>query len=144
MSEFRDQSFAARFGAMGDETELKFEELHNGGFVRFGLNRPPVAVQLLPSVVRYAPDYLTSSGFIECQGVGRDRILKLKIEKALALQRWHEMWPLRMFVWDTKKQLHYYLDWAPLWKRVHTYPIEVFSEGKPYWAINIDQEVADA
>lgn len=143
MGEFRDQSFAARFGAMGDETEAKFEEIHDGGFVRFGLNRPPVAVQLLPPFVRYAPDYLTSSGFVECQGVGRDRLLKLKVEKALALQRWHETFDVRLFVWDTKKQQHHYLDWAPLWKTIHQYPIATFSEGKPYWAINID-EATDA
>lgn len=138
MGEFREQAFAARLGAMGDQAEQAFEAVHDGGFVRFGLNRPPVAVQLLPMMVRYTPDYLTSSGFVEVQGVGRDRIVKLKIEKAVALQQWHAIFNLRLFVWDSKRSEHHYFDWESLWPRLSTMPIGHFSEGKPYWELNID------
>jgi len=143
VGEFREQSFAARLGAMGDQAEQAFEQVHDGGFVRFGLNRPPVAVQQLPTMVRYTPDYLTSSGFVEVQGVGRDRIVKLKIEKAVALQQWHSIFNLRLFVFDSKRSEHHYLDWGPLWQRLPAMPIGHFSEGKPYWELNIDQVTGD-
>lgn len=144
MGEFRDQSFNARLGAMGDEAEQRFEQLYENGFVRFGLNRPPVAVQMLPPMIRYTPDYLTSQGFVECQGVGRDRTLKLKIDKGLALQRWHEMFALRLFVWDSKKQVSHLIDWEPLWAALPSFPISTFTEGKPYWAVPIDRVTTDA
>lgn len=143
MGEFREQSFAARLEAMGDRAEQAFEQIHDGGFVRFGLNRPPVAVQQLPTMVRYTPDYLTSSGFVEVQGVGRDRIVKLKIEKAVALQQWHSIFNLRLFVWDSKRNKHHYLNWGELWVRLPAMPIGHFSEGKPYWELNIDQVTGD-
>jgi hypothetical protein len=138
MNQFRNQSFAARMGAMGDEAEFAFESAHQGGFVRFGLNRPPVAVQQLPPQIRYTPDYLTSSGFVEVQGVGRDRIAKIKIEKAVALQQWHSIFNLEMFIWDSKTKTHRYLPWAELWPTLPSLPIAFFPEGKPYWELNID------
>ena len=135
---FSNQSFQARMGAMGDEAEGKFEELHTSGFVRFGLNRPPVKVQMLPSFIRYTPDYLTSHGFVEVQGVGRDRKTKIKIDKAIALQQWHQLFKLQLFIWDSKKQEAKYIDWEWLWPQLASMPIKHFVEGKPYWEVNID------
>lgn len=128
---------------MGDQAEQAFENVYDGGFVRFGLNRPPVAVQQLPTMIRYTPDYLTSSGFVEVQGVGRDRIVKLKIEKAFALQQWHAIFNLRLFVWDSKRSQHHFFEWDQLWTVLPSMPVGHFSEGKPYWELNIDA-VGDA
>lgn len=128
-------------GSMGDEAETKFEELHPSGFVRFGLNRPPISMGMLPPSIRYTPDYLTSHGLVEVQGVGRDRILKLKIDKAMALQQWHQMFKLQMFVWDTTRQEAKYMDWETLWGLLPSMPIDHFPEGKPYWQLNVDQHL---
>jgi hypothetical protein len=138
MGQFRNQSFAARMGAMGDEAEAAFEAAHQGGFVRFGLNRPPVAVQQLPTLIRYTPDYLTSKGFVEVQGLGSDRIAKIKIEKAVALQQWHSIFDLELFLWDSKRNVHRYLPWSELWPILPSLSIAHFPEGKPYWELNID------
>lgn len=139
MTQFHQQSFAARFGAMGDEAEAKFEETHSSGWVRFGLNRPPLSMQMLPPLIRYTPDYLTSHGLVEVQGVGRDRQLKLKIEKSIALQQWHQHFSLRLFVWDSKKEETHYIEWSELWPKLQSQPIERFPEGKAYWAVDIDE-----
>lgn len=142
MTQFKDQSWNARFGAMGDEAEAKFEEVHEGGWVRHGLNRPPLSMSKLPPFVRYAPDYLTTShGYVEVQGVGRDRLLKLKVEKAIELQRWHGLFMLTLFVWDSKKKRHTYVPWNEVWSTVPSMPVNVFPEGKAYWEINIDAPV---
>lgn len=144
MSQFRNQSFAARFGAMGDEAEGKFEELYGAAHVRFGLNRPPVSMKKLPPFIRYQPDYLTSNGLMEVQGVGKDRKLKVKIEKALALQQWHQMFNLTMWVWDTTHSRFAEWPWEQLWQALPTMPIDYFPEGKPYWSIDVDQHLFEA
>lgn len=141
MTHFRDQSFNSRFGAMGDEAEGKFEELYDGKYVRYGLNRPPVSMAMLTPKIRYTPDYLTSHGLVEVQGVGNDRKLKLKIEKALALQQWHTDMPLRFFIWDSKLKRHAMLEWPSLWSTLPAMPTAFFPEGKAYWEINVDTYV---
>lgn len=140
-SDFHKQSFSSRYSAMGDEAEGVFEELNTGKFVRYGLNRPPVAMNMLTPFVRYTPDYLTSKGFVEVQGVGKDRKLKLKIEKAIALQAWHEKFRLLFFVWDSLKKESGYIDWPDMWNILPTMPTAVFPEGKIYWEIDIDEHI---
>lgn len=144
MSQFKDQAWTARFGAMGDEAESKFEEVHDGGWVRYGLCRPPVQMSKLPTFLRYTPDYLTSNGLVEVQGVGRDRLLKLKVEKALELQQWHNIFGLTLFMWDSKRKDHAYLPWPTVWGWLPTMPMNTFPEGKTYWEIDVDKWVWDA
>lgn len=136
---FHEQQFTQRIHKMGDEAEARFESEYENGWERFGLNRPNVNVSMLPVMVRHAPDYVTSHGFVEVMGVGRDRILKLKIDKALALQQWHQIFPVRLFVWDSKKKKTRILEWTELWPSLPNYPIEQFAEGKAYWAVNVDE-----
>lgn len=138
MSQFNQQDFSQRFGAMGDEAEGVFEQTHAGKYVRYGLNRPPVNVSMLPPFIRYTPDYLTSHNLVEVQGVGKDRKLKLKIDKAIVLHEWNKQFPLQFFVWDTTLKEATYIDWMNLWKILPTMPIEFFPEGKPYWSIDVD------
>lgn len=136
---FHKKDWNSRFAAMGDEAETQFEETYENGWARFGLNRPNVKVGMLPPMIRHAPDYLTSHGFVEAMGVGRDRILKLKIDKALAIQQWHQIFPVRMFLWDSKKKESRMLEWEELWPILPTFPIEHFPEGKAYWAVPVER-----
>ena len=78
---FKDGTWAQRFGALGDEAEQVFERVARYGWVRYGLNRPPLQMHRLPARIRYTPDYLMSNKFIEVQGLGRDQKLKLKLDK---------------------------------------------------------------
>jgi len=100
---FKDQSFATRFSAMGDEAEQIFEAWAASTdlkFVRYGLNRPPIAMHKLPARLRYTPDYLTSGHLIEVQGFGQDQICKLKIDKWMSLHYWNTVHPVNLFIWD--------------------------------------------
>jgi hypothetical protein len=141
MAQFHQQSFSARFGAMGDEAEGVFEGLNEGKFVRYGLNRPPVNMAMLTPFIRYTPDYLVSRGLVEVQGVGKDRKLKLKIDKALALQQWSTHFDLLFFIWDTTLKRSGYVQWKDLWAVLPTMPIKHFPEGKPYWEIDVDNHI---
>ena len=140
MSQFNQQDFGQRFGAMGDEAEGVFEQTHQGKYVRYGLNRPPVSMSMIPPFIRYTPDYLTSYGLVEVQGVGKDRKLKLKLDKAEALNEWHNQFKLTFFVWDTTQKQSTYIEWPDLFAILQDMPIETFPEGKQYWSINVDEK----
>lgn len=137
MNAFKDLPWEARFGSMGDEAEQKFEEVYPKGWVRWGLNRPPVKVSALPPKIRYAPDYLTSDGFIEVMGVGKDQILKVKLEKHLCLWQWHHEMPTQIFVWDSENKRYTYIAVPDLHDIVRI--LESFPEGKPYWAVQLEE-----
>lgn len=138
---FHEQSFANRFRSMGDEAEGVFEQKHEGKFVRYGLNRPPVSMQWMTAKIRYTPDYLTSRALVEVMGVGNDRILKLKSEKAYALQQWHTDMDLELFLWDSKLKESKSVAWPAIWDVLPDLPMNVFPEGKQYWEINVDTHI---
>lgn len=102
---FKDRGWNARFEQLGDEAEGIFEEVATQqlklGYVRYGLNRPPIQMSRLPARIRYSPDYLMSAKFVEVQGFGRDQLLKLKIDKWMSLHFWNSIHPVELFAWDT-------------------------------------------
>lgn len=126
---FKDQGWAHRFKAMGDEAEGIFEEVWPTSWERFGLARPAVQVSGLPPFVRYTPDYLTSSALVEVQGFGSDQRFKLKVDKWMALHTWLLHMPVRLFVWDSKNKR--YGDF-PIEALDPAVPIKRFPEGNPY------------
>lgn len=143
MGDFHKQSFEARYGAMGDEAEAIFEEVHEKGWVRWGLNRPPIQVSALTTKIRYAPDYLTSDGFIEVMGVGRDQTLKLKIEKLLCLLQWHQEMDTRLFIWDSTNKRYCYVSIPDLVSQLGIAKLGKFPEGKATWDFPIEELAAE-
>ena len=92
---------------MGDAAEAKFVESVEGKCERWGINRPVgVSVPHLPARVRAAPDYLTNDALVECMGVGRKRILQVKLEKWGVMRWWNDLMPVRVFVWDSYAKRH--------------------------------------
>lgn len=138
MAGFRDRPFSARIGAMGDQAEQIFERVYDHGWVRFGLNRPPIAVHRLPKQLRYSPDYLTTHGFLEVQGFGRDQQFKLKMDKAWALQWWNELHPVDLFAYDSKNDRFGFAPLADVLDVAQSSPVKQFREGNQYWSIRSD------
>lgn len=137
---FHKGDFAQRFTAMGDEAEAKFEEycVDNGvGYIRFGLSRPPLKMSMLPARVRYTPDYLTSQAFVEVQGLGRDQIFKLKVEKMNCLYWWNGAHPVRLFLWDSAHQRSTLLELADIQQALHheEASLQQFHDSGPYFAV---------
>lgn len=113
MSSFKNQGWSARFGAMGDQAEAQFEAWASSqgiGYVRFGLDRPPVHVPSLPVFIRYTPDYLTAKAFYEVQGFGRDQLLKVKTEKLNALDTWDTHHDVKLFTFDATNDRSWIVD----------------------------------
>lgn len=107
MSNFSDKPWGARYAAMGDASEQKFEESVDGKCERFGLNRPEgVHVPTLPERVRSAPDYIQTSPlrFVECKGLGRAQKLSVKLATLGSLHWWNGLMPVDVFVWDSHRK----------------------------------------
>lgn len=101
---FHTQTFANRLGAMGDQAEQAFEDVWPTTWLRFGLNRPPIKVSSLPEFLRYTPDYMSGENMIEVQGIGREGVLKLKVEKYCALKSWDLIHPTLLFIFDSRRK----------------------------------------
>ena len=108
-AQFANQPFNKRIEGMGDLAEGVFEEWCGVNYVRFGLNRPPLAMWKLPLRIRHTPDYLTSDYLVEVQGFGRKQVVHMK----------QLMFPI--------KKLRPLVDKAEVRK---------FPEGNEYYAIN--------
>lgn len=146
---FKDQSFSDRFADMGDQAEGHFElyatDVLRLGFVRYGLNRPPIQMHTLPKRIAYTPDYLMSNKLVEVQGLGRDQTFKLKFDKWNSLRWWNDFQRdtfsgVFMYVWDShkKRECMFHLNMLDdlMGKGLGT--IDKFAEGKPYIAFYAD------
>lgn len=145
MSQFKDRDWNARFNDLGDEAEGRFErycvEELGVNFVRFGLNRPPLQMGMLPARIRYTPDYLLSSRFVEVQGLGRDQRFKMKFDKLGALHWWNDIQGSKfhgvdIYVWDSHHQRETIFPLAHLDELIEDAGTkDSFPEGKPFWSV---------
>ena len=147
---FASQSWTKRYEAMGDQAEAKWEEvcheyvgLGPDGIpcsVRAGLSRPPFNPKSLPTSVRYTPDYVTPIGWVECQGVGRDQVLKVKVEKMMDMFARSRDFPVHLFVWDSQKKRHAMLTTDRLFQLIDggKAPLGYFPEPKAYFGFRCD------
>lgn len=134
---FKDQSWNSRFAQMGDQAEAQFvdwmENVVKAGYVRFGLDRPPIAVHMLPLKLRYTPDFLTSKRLYEVKGFGRDRIAKVKIENRDALWDWDDDMPTRMFFYNSTDHMAWTVNVnSAEWRNCD---VASFPEGKDYFEV---------
>lgn len=91
MTTFKDKTWAEREKTLGDPAETAFKiwaDDNDIGYVRYGLERPPLDMRTLPTMIRYTPDFLTEIGLIEVQGCGQDNLFKFKHDKLGALADW--------------------------------------------------------
>jgi hypothetical protein len=136
---FHKQSFHTRFQAMGDEAEGIFLTLHPNKYVRIGLDRPPFSMQGMPINMRATPDFIGRLHFVEVQGIGRDRTLKLKENKTNALFIWNKyIGPVDLFVWDRTNKHTYQAPLADWMVAVGAHGVEgAYPEGHKYYGLNV-------
>lgn len=139
MSAFHKQGFKQRFHAMGDEAEAAFDLVMEGKVHKLGLNRPPFGMGGMNLRLRYTPDRLINKGLVECVGFGRDRILKFKKEKAVALDGWAEFAPTFLFVYDKTQQEYYMGAWEIWGPAFRTKGVDgEFHDGPKYHGLHVD------
>lgn len=143
---FKDRGWNQRFTHLGDEAEGIFEQVYPQGKAKYGLSRPPVGLKNVPAFVRYTPDYLTAKGLVEVQGFGRDQTFKLKEDKYDALNQWHRIFRVDLFVWDTTNKRHGFVrlhDFMEAWEAHGWW--DAFDDGKnPYMALKAEHLPVDA
>lgn len=122
---------------MGDTAEAVFDMVYPKNH-KLGLNRPPFGVGGMPLGLRYTPDRMVRDRFVEIMGVGRDRTLKLKVEKFDALFMWEIVGPVNLFVYDQHDHAYYY---APIRNWFHQAldygKSDAFHDGKRYIGLNV-------
>jgi hypothetical protein len=144
---FHQQSFSARFGAMGDQAEGIFDLVHPKSH-ELGLNRPPFGMAGMSANMRYVPDRMRRDAFVEVMGFGRGQALKVKIEKFEALQSWQTIGPVELFIYDSHNHRYWEgpLDaWRWAFEGAETGEYE--DNGKPYVTLpaeNFPFEPSDA
>lgn len=136
---FHQQNWNNRYLAMGDEAEGIFEQVHKLNWVRTGLNRPPLQMSQLSVAVRYMPDYLTSRCWVEVQGCGRDKVIRIKDEKLDALWDWQMLGhPVEFFFWDTTNKRHCQVSLSEVAGVARTLTPNLYPEGKVFYEIPTD------
>lgn len=102
MSAYKDKNTEVRMASAGDIAEKQFERWYQDTYhrkpYRYGLHgdAPYTGVPF----VQATPDYLGRDLFYEVQGVGKDRMVKVKTAKVLALQEWSYHLPVRFWFFD--------------------------------------------
>jgi len=136
---FHEAHFNNRFKTMGDPAEQLFDTIYPKHH-KLGLNRPPFFMGGMPLALRYTPDRLLRDRTVECMGVGRDRKLKLKHEKLLALQTWMLLGPVSLFVNDSYKRQWYEADLTEWEEQIaaHAEHGTFTNDGKTYHALHVD------
>jgi hypothetical protein len=125
---------------MGDEAEGIFDRLYPKS-APWGLNRPPFPVTKLHPNIRQAPDRIMRDCLVECMGFGngRDKHIKLKKPKLVALEWWNQIQPTYIFFWDRVGKRHTVVHVGDI---THKAIIgeDVFDRGQksetPYWKID--------
>lgn len=122
-----------------NESEQVFDKL-NPNSAPWGIDHPPIDVGSLPALVRFAPDRLKSGGFVECKGVGKDGIVKVKMEQLYALQFWHMLLPVTIFIWNSFRKQHAELSLKTFMDACQEHgTIQQFPDNnKPAWFIHVD------
>lgn len=102
---------------MGDEAEAVFAAVAplGSGYDRLGWDRPSVSMKNMSVELRHLPDFYSSSGYcVECGGLGRDGVYKLKVSKYEALKFWNRMQAVVLFVWNSHTKQWALVPWAAL------------------------------
>lgn len=147
---FHQRNFNQRLQTMGDPSEHACDKVHGFRTHKLGLDRVwqndvgLYMAQMTPAM-RYTPDRMVIDRFIECMGIGRDKTLKLKQEKVLAMKAWTGIGPTDLFVFDQPNG-SYYQSSVSAWTEacVMHAEVKVFPEGKAYYALHRDHFPADS
>lgn len=144
---FKDQPFKKRWEKMGDAAEAAFLRVYPDTESRrsepFGWDRSELNTSLMSPKMRYMPDFVTTfrtAWLTECVGFGRDRTLKFKVEKLVALEAWRGDMPVFVFVYDQPNDRWAMFDLGAFRKLCSASPVKTFPEGKEYYSIDLSDQ----
>jgi len=143
---FNQRDWKERKGYLGHTSEMAFETFCKKEgilFERFGQRtESSLDYKNLSIILRMRPDYICQkvdeSFFVEVKSVGRDGILKVKLESLEGITFWDSLLPVKIFIYDSvKKRVSFF---AYKWLRVKLYHVDIDrfeSDLKPYFPLSI-------
>lgn len=136
---FYEQSPGVRLKT-ANYSEVHFDEVFGDESARWGIDHPPFDVSSLPPIVRYAPDRIMAGKFVECKGIGKDAVLKIKVEQMHDLRFWSYLMPVKVFIWDSHRKRWTMIDLETLEKAFHKNgSLEQFPDNnKPAWFMSVN------
>lgn len=144
MTAFHERSWNQRLEEMGDMSERACYLVHHGRVHSCGLNRVwdngvGLYMNDMTLQMRYMPDKMTRTAFVECMGIGRDSTLKIKEEKLVALLSWNALSPTDLFVYDSVTDEYWQASIEHWNAALQVNPeMKQFPEGKNYYALHRD------
>jgi hypothetical protein len=139
MSQYYERPFAERVGALGDQAEGAFLGVHPKAH-RLGLSRPRLSVAKMQPNLRYTPDFLIEDAAYEVMGISSrgNGHLKLKLEKADALQAWSLLMPVHLWVYDSGRRRYWSAPISTWISACHKYSDKHFfpDNDRPYWSLH--------
>jgi len=109
---FNKEDWKTRKAYLGHTSEAAFEQYcrkEGIQFEHFGQkSESSLDYKTLSIYLRTRPDYICQRGsetfFVEVKGVGRDGILKIKLESIIGAPYWATLLPLKIFVYDSARK----------------------------------------
>lgn len=102
---YHARSWESRMATLGDESEEVCKAVWPKPLAPWGLNRPPFSIARLSPFTRKAPDFVDADGYLECKGVGKDGIIKIKDVDMGVLYEYAAHDLVRLFVWDSHRSV---------------------------------------
>lgn len=138
MKNFNAQSFDNRYAYLGDTAEGAFDLVYPKHH-KLGLNRPKFGLRGVDANIRYTPDRLLPSGFVEVMAIGHDNTLKLKHEKLESLRAWSKLANTELFVYHKPKHMYWQAPISMWSRRLKQHGEDrAFDDGKTYVALHTD------
>ena len=112
---YKEQGFAQRSSAMGDQAESAFEAMMTetqSTYEVFGWRRPSTGMSKMSVMLRFMPDFYTGKGWlVEVMGCGTDGVLKgMKVPKWSAMIQWSSVQRVGFWLWNSNLEQGVWLD----------------------------------
>lgn len=131
---FHERSFKERFLVLGDIAESVYLNVAPlGKSERLGWRRPQVSMKKMSLELKHMPDFYADTGeLVEVVGCGKDHTLKFKVSKRRALDTWHTMQTVVIFVWNSDLEEWVVVEWDAFKALAVAAPVKEFHDGNKY------------
>jgi hypothetical protein len=145
-STFNQQSWIDRKAFLGHTSENAFEifcKREGIVFEHFGQKTQTLLdYKTIPIYVRTRPDYICQREnecfFVEVKGVGKDGILKIKLDAVVSFPFWDVHLPVKIFVYDSARKKYSFFSFDLLKQKLTKHDPERFvNDKKMYFPISV-------
>jgi hypothetical protein len=145
---FSQQNWKERKAYLGHTSENAFEvfcKKEGITFEHFGFKSESLLdYKTIPVYVRTRPDYIcqkeNENFFVEVNGVGKDGIIKIKIDAVVGIPFWEMLLPVKIFIYDSTRKKYSLFPFSMLKRKVTMNDPQRFeSDRKIYFPIGVNE-----